>query len=458
MATGQCVDINKGGFAGSDPALVLNGLCCKFASFYPYLSHITDKNIANYLSTIKTAIPYHVYWVLTKHPELIIDKLDMFIMLLFNIQKTALSKSTNGKVRIQLGDQNKELLKILRHYFYYCSNINAAGMLVPPGSLVATPPPSGTGGTGGSGLPPPQSPKKELAQIKFINPDLPIAKEYNEQLDNLVEKLKTLVEKKNGENSLLTKLHEHIFGLEKHLDKMKTEESKLNLTLPKPDYIKLSSVWFITDTQGDETKPAPAKGQEELVKTIQTYQEQVQTSTRIDAPKLKELMDIAINAFKYIPKITDQSVTFKIQDHFENNRKTPKEIGIDPDRLVKDIKLIYAEDVIVETRKFLANQIAPLENQQIRQEFVDKLKKILSVEADIEVRARICNNISDLLFQPQYNLNDFQKRDLQERYGNCAAIRQKTQQQSKKQGPGKQKPQTLAQRLAGFKPKKNPGS
>ena len=51
-------------------------------------------------------------------------------------------------------------------------------------------------------------------------------------------------------------------------------------------------------------------------------------------------------------------------------------------------------------------------------EYFDDVIKKLKLEPDVEVRARICNNINDLLKQPQYNLNPNQITYL-EKYGNC---------------------------------------
>jgi hypothetical protein len=442
MATNQCVDINKGGL-GSDPAQVLNGLCCKYASFYPYLSHITNTNIATYLSTIKTAIPYHVYWVLMKHPELIIDKLDMFLLLLYNIQKTAFANSKNVKVRNNLQLQNQDLLKILQHYFYYCSNINAAGALVPPdtadpaaiaaaaaaaSAAAAAAADATSAASKGASINPPATKIKSIDQVGFMDPSLPVAIEYNKQLDKLVESIKSLVEKQNEDNPILTKLYNNIFGLEMKLNDMKTEESKLNLKLDKPDYIKMSSVWFIMDTQGDEKKPAPAAGQAELEKLIRAHQDEVIATTRLSTPVLKETMEIAIKAFSYIPKIMDPSVTITVSGNLDPQSGKPQIIETDNVRLLEGTTNKREEDIIIDTRKFLADQIST--NAQVRQEFVDNLIKTLQI-ADVKVRARICNNISDLLFQPQFNLNDFQKGDLL-KYGNCNILKQKSQQQSKK--------------------------
>lgn len=352
-------------------------------NFY-FLMNITDNNINTYLRIIKNVIPYHIYTVLLHNPELIIDKLDMFILLLYFIQTHIHIKTT--KYNNIIKTHNTNLFIIIKAYLYHCfskDQIQLQQTQTPQAILSDSN--QSQNNTSNSDI---IQKKTQINKygVGFLDPGISIGKEHNKKLSELIKELQNLISpipSQNETTSVLKNLNDSILKLEISLYGMKEQEKKFNLKLELPSYITLPSTWFLTDLKGlQEKKPAYAKGAAELEAIIKEYQPQVTKSFDNNDP-------VVINSIK-----NTIDILCNITDIYDKHHELHNQTHINPvsgkfEKISSDLSIID-DNKITDAIKFLNNSIAM--SSDIKDSFVKQLLEKLVLSSTDE-QARICNNI-----------------------------------------------------------------
>jgi hypothetical protein len=356
---------------------------------FPFLAGISKLELC--MRILKYVLPYHVYKVFVNHPEFIIDKVNQIILLLFNIQNTYLIASNNDKIK----EINKKLSKIIDAYLDDCivkKNLLAV-VSVPSGSTGST---GSTGVSGVSGTYVGSTSslyKPPRGGVTFLNLSYKNAEEYNKNLRDMINSLTKLLGA-IGEESFLGKTNEHFMELHLAIEKLKTKEAtykrELNLKVETSKYITPPSSWFLKDVEQIGTKePIKAKGYDELTSFIKDNYEKVASQYNLSISDNLKKLDLAVEILSTVTSIINPQMVLYITNFLGGSDKSK----LDP----VQTNIRVDTETIMNTRKFLfeAVSITSVENtdKSLKSVLVNKLFEKYKT-ADIEERARICNNVN----------------------------------------------------------------